>query len=147
MGADADRLVVGVFVVFKQRHSGTGDAEARRHAGIDLGVGEGIPRHIAREDQLRLRVGLGQAHPFQGAGQGDVVLPGAFRHCRIADMAVAEHHNGVDLGMQAHLEGRIGLLQASRQFIADGPHPHQGNEEQREGGQQFAGFLKAGEPE
>ncbi|MNJ58762.1 hypothetical protein D3C77_544140 [compost metagenome] len=104
---------MGVFVVFKQRHSGAGDAEAGRHAGVDLGVGEGITRHITGEDQLGLWIGLGEAHPLQGSGEGYVVLPGALGHRRIAHVTVAEHHDGLYIRVLVYLEGRIGLLQAA----------------------------------
>ncbi|MNP59925.1 hypothetical protein D3C76_1549610 [compost metagenome] len=102
---------MGVFVVFKQRHSGSRYPQARRHAGVDLGIGQGIPGHITGEDELCFWIGLGKPYSFQGAGQGYVVLPTAHRHHRIAHMAVAEHHYGLDMGMLAHFEGRIGLLQ------------------------------------
>ena len=51
------------------------------------------------------------------------------------------------MGMLAHLEGRIGLLEPAGQLIAHRAHAHQGNDHKRQGRQQLAGFLETGEPE
>ncbi len=62
-------------------------------------------------------------------------------------MAVAEHDDGLDVRMLAYLEWGEGLLQRAGQLVAHRPHPHQGDDEQGQGRQQLAGFLKTGEPE